>query len=452
MSEDNKPQKNNEERKRDIGKALLRSTCLPVRVDSGQVLLYEIVSVADREVRLLGANDAPLEQVVSTGYDALPDHLKLYKVVAENTVPVKSLSVRQVREIVDKFVVEQHEQRDIAPFAWKDDKRYTLKRITFDITDGPTPAWGQWCSRLTDAAAFKAWVWSIFEPKHVGRQGLWLRGEEGQDGKSSVMRALQTVIGGSASAVLDGSERDNRFVHSNLFDKRLLLYPDCKQPSFVKGQIFRNYTGGDNVSVEFKGMQPFSKAVYARVMIAANYSPTIDDEGADKSRLLIIGVSPTTAEQRKDVTWAAKLKQEMPQFLHQCREEYAKLCPSHYHIESTNPDLHDELLSESTSVSEGRWESLFEKWFELSLDGNMPRHELFDVLRVERINNVDAGAFKRYLKRLGIVELQLRTGTERKKAYKGVVRRDLAEREEMAATTAFVESSMRKSRGGKGQA
>lgn len=465
---DKKVSKNNEERKRDVGKALLKGVCLPVRVPSGQVLLYEILDQGTREVRLL-SSEAPLEQAVSLGYDSLPDHLKLSKLESSSVaVPfgqegsknvktmlpsvVTTLSVRQVKDVVERYVTEQHEERDVASFAWKDDKRYTLKRITFDVTSGDTPAWDQWCSRLTDAPAFKAWVWSIFEPKHVGRQGLWLKGEEGQDGKSSVMHCVRGIIGQHASAVLDGSERDNRFVHSNLFDKRLLLYPDCKQPSFVKGQIYRNYTGGDDVSVEFKGMQPFSKKVYARIMIAANYSPTIDDEGADKSRLLVIGVSPTTKEQRQDVTWAAKLKEEVPQFLHQCREAYSKLCPSHYSIESTDPELHDQLLSESTSVSEGRWESLFERWFQLEPGGVMPRSDLFDTLRAERINNVEIGSFKRYMKRRGITEVQLSRAEGLKKVYRGVIRRDAAEREDVARATSFVEASMRRSSGGRGRA
>jgi hypothetical protein len=461
-------QKNNEERKRDVGKALLRGMCLPVRTESGQVLLYEILDQAAKEVRLLGANKAPLEQAVSIGYDMLADDMKLFTTGSETIdvptasgskqvkttaiKPVKTLTIRQVKDVVERYITEQHEQHDIAPFAWKEDSRFTLKRLTFDITEGPTPAWDQFCIRLTDAPAFKAWVWSIFEPKHVGRQGLWIKGGEGQDGKSSVLRVIRGIVGNNASAVLDGSERDNRFVHSNLFDKRLLIYPDCKQPTFVKGQIYRNYTGGDDVSVEFKGMQPFSKSVYARVVVGANYSPTIDDEGADKSRLLVVSVSPTTEEQRRDVGWIRRLEEEVPLFLYQCRAEYQRLCQSHYLIETTSEEAREQLLSEATSTSEGRMESIFEKWFIKNPEGQTRRCDVFQVLREERMSPADMGQFKRYLERQGILEKQLRVESQRVKVYEGVVRRDAEERVEMAATIAFLKTSQKKDRSGKGNA
>jgi hypothetical protein len=338
--------------------------------------------------------------------------------------------VRQVREIVDKFVVEQHEQRDIAPFAWKDDKRYTLKRITFDITDGPTPAWDEFTQRLSDPIAFKAWVWSILEYKHRGRQALWINGPKGQDGKSTVLNCLGELVG-NGCAVLDGSERDNRFVHSNLFDRRLLIYPDCKQPSVVKGQIYRNYTGGDYVSVEFKGMQPFSKKVYARLAISANYLPTIDEEGADRSRLLIVTLSPSDKNKRSDGTWADRLKEELPFFLFNCKAAYEERCTDHYLIKVSDVEEHDELLSQSSSGSEERWEMLVHKYFNLTPDGKMERYELPLMLETERMKGTEVGAFKRYLLRNGVKDDRETINNKRVRIYRGIERKDKGLQDEL---------------------
>lgn len=407
------PTENLEERKRSIAREILGGLCLPIRIDNGDVLLYEVTDPNLKEVKLRGKNTAVFEKRLSLDYDSLPDRHKLFRTVAMRegsvTVPINSLNIHQVKEMMEKYIMENNSERAIKPFAWKSDTCFTLRRLNFEPVSGETPAWDEFTNRLSDAGAFKAWVWSIFEEKHKGRQALWVKGREGQDGKSTVMSALTELLGG-AYAVLDGSERDNRFVHSNLFDKRLLVYPDCKQPSFVKGQIFRNYSGGDVVSIEFKGMQPFSRQVYSRIMISANYLPTIESEGADTSRLLIVEVGPTTDERRADTSWASKLKTEIPAFLNSCRGAYEGRCKDHYKIQVSDSEGQSVLIQDATSTSEDQWEALLNKYFELDKKSFLPGWKLFSAMSSERLSGTYMGAFKRFLERRGVTSKRLRLG------------------------------------------
>lgn len=402
-----------------IGIAILNRRCLPVFTPDGGKLLYQVTSWERREVRCVAANEDVFQRAVSKIYPKLPDGLKLSQHDKRGRESVvDTLSVKRVKEVVAMYLIDQAKTLTIKPFAWKGDDAFTLKRLDFDLAEGTTPAWDEFLARLSDQEAFLAFVWSIFEEKHRGRQGLWLKGLDGQDGKSSVLNLLGELVG-EAHGTLTGG-REERFAHSQYHEKRLLLFPDCTTPSFVRTQLYRNYTGGDVVSVEYKGLPAFSKKVYARVMIGSNFTPQIEDEGASRSRLLIVEVGTTTKEARKDATWIPRMRQEFPSLLWRARAAYQRLCPDDYVIEVSNVEQQEDLVDEATSSAEGRWEALLKRHFMLSEGATISRMDFHNALSSERLTSFDVHSFKRFLQRHGVKERRFRDRTKRQRGFEGL--------------------------------
>ena len=90
-----------------------------------------------------------------------------------------------------------------------------------------------------------------------GRQTLVIGGE-GDDGKGTFVNILQDIVGRDLTTsmnVYDFSPED-RFGLAKIFNKKLLLIPDCKQVTTLFGQDkFKSVTGSDPVTLENKGQK-----------------------------------------------------------------------------------------------------------------------------------------------------------------------------------------------------
>ena len=227
------------------------------------------------------------------------------------------------------------------------------------LIDGDISAWEEFLCRIgenkDDQRLFMAWTWSVFEPQNKGRQVLVLKGN-GSDGKSCIANAITSFIGRNAAGTISRDTFKNGFGYSRVFGKTLLVYGDCKNKNVTRSEAIHSITGGDTVSVEMKGMQPFSARVYAKVIIATNVGIEISDVANETSRLIYLEIKPNSKELilSGDNTWEERLVGEIPHFLFKCREAYKGLCPKHGNIQLTAYQMnrqigaceseHDELL------------------------------------------------------------------------------------------------------------
>lgn len=225
---------------------------------------------------------------------------------------------------------------------------YSFHKINLaTIVAGPTPAWDEFLNRTDQAELFMAWVWSIIEPTNTVRQLLWMKGP-GQDGKSSVQKALMSFLGVEACAAMKDVDSNNQFFLGNVEGKVLLTYPDCSTSTLLYNDYIRAITGGDIASIERKGQQAYAGSVKAKVFVTSNKFPRINPRNKHQvSRLLLVTVKPATTN---DATFENRLIAEMPAFMYRCQQMWDK----HANIGKDNINISAEQLAFMTANCKSR--------------------------------------------------------------------------------------------------
>jgi len=102
---------------------------------------------------------------------------------------------------------------------------------------------------------------------------------DGSNGKSTLLRLLQTFIGkDNCSTVPWRALEYSRFASSRLDGKLLNVYADLPTRSMDSTGAFKMLTGGDTISAEKKFKDGYSFVNFARLVFSANKPPRILDE------------------------------------------------------------------------------------------------------------------------------------------------------------------------------
>lgn len=205
--------------------------------------------------------------------------------------------------------------------SWEPDE-FAFKKIQPNLlVQRKTPTWDEFTSRLDYPELFMAWVWSIIEPSNTVRQVCWIQGG-GQDGKSAVQKALESVIGEKQSYSMKKSDLDSQFFLGSVFGKVLISFPDCNYAALLKHDYIKQITGGDSASIERKSEQSKSGTLKAKVFVHSNKPPKINPESRfQTTRLLRLTLKPTST---RDADFETRLKQEVWSFLANCKPFYDK--------------------------------------------------------------------------------------------------------------------------------
>jgi hypothetical protein len=196
------------------------------------------------------------------------------------------------------------------------------------------PYWSQFLSRLNKPDQFLCFLAAITDAKNFGRQALYLFGKGG-DGKSSVIKAISEYFGSSFVGVLPADiSASNRFVMSGLYNKKLLINADCKNPQIIKSGIIHKITGNDSIAVEAKFQTPFlmTNPGY-KLIFASNVRPELthlnrDASRHETSRLIIIDVGDRPNQMSQDSNFEKGLIEEMPKLLGIAVATHNRLVPS----------------------------------------------------------------------------------------------------------------------------
>lgn len=282
------------------------------------------------------------------------------------------------------------------PFAWKSQDEWTFKKLDFEPCSGSFDAWSEFLERLSSPKDFMAFVWSIFELRNKSRQYLYLFDPNGQGGKSTIINVLGEVFGNSYAAINNTFVNNgaSRWLMGNLYGKRLVGWPDCKNTKFCMTELLRNITSGDDVTVEFKGKQPFTARMYVKFIMASNHEPSITGGGADLSRLIRMDVAENK-DSKNDPYWKKRLRSELPYFLFACREWYLKKCESHGNIEIEHGT--HELAHDSTLEVESKYEAITAKHLVFGPEYSESIINWMELCSDYRLNNIEIGNFKDYL-------------------------------------------------------
>jgi hypothetical protein len=285
-----------------------------------------------------------------------------------------------------KFELDAELASEPAPLSWEPSIPAYKQLNPSILQPTATPTWDQFTSRLDFPDHFKAFVWSIFEPRNKGRQALYLYGA-GFDGKSSAFNAVANVLGDRHTMSIDNEKLKNtQFFYGNVHGKRLVLYPDCKVTSVIRHEVIKSLLGNDKVQVNRKNRDAFNSNVYVKLMIGSNRYPRIDSgDKSERTRLMFLKIKPIS-DTRGDHNFEPNLRAEIGPFLYQCRAAYELLCPTHSEFELPQA-MQDNIRNECNSADADSLEDFIAENLVVDPTGFLIKRELDLELRGYILNN-----------------------------------------------------------------
>lgn len=139
---------------------------------------------------------------------------------------------------------------------------------------------------------------------------------EKQNGKSTFLDMVTTLIGLDNMAALDLKELGERFKTAELFGKLANIGDDIGDEFIADPSIFKKLVTGDRVNVEKKGKDPFDFNNYSKLLFSANNIPRVKDKtGAVQRRLLIVPFNakftPDDPDFRPGIKYELRAKESM---------------------------------------------------------------------------------------------------------------------------------------------
>lgn len=302
----------------------------------------------------------------------------------------------------------------IKSVCWLHDEGLTFRRLPWIKDHKTTPVFTEMFSRISNARALKAFIGSLFFEESDMQQYVWLSGQ-GQNGKGALSRFLHSVFANAYSSQIPPQPTD-RFWTSMIMGKRLVVFPDCNNQSFVTSGLFKSLTGGDPVRIEQKNQPAGTTIMSAKYLFLSNERPALSSEKADQRRIIYceMGAVPN----KPDPKYQEKLWAEGGSFLSECIKIYQRMCEDRGPIEAQNEDLEDWI-----STVEEDLETAFIQNFELDVVGGYLLPASFQD-RLEEIwprNRRMQSEFRKWLERThGVTKRTDHSLPREPKTYRGL--------------------------------
>lgn len=248
----------------------------------------------------------------------------------------------------------------IRSITWPFELDLTFRKLPWVKSATQTPTFNEMFSRISNGRALKCFIGSLFSEESNMQQYIWLYGQ-GQNGKGSLSRFLHKVLGNAYSSQIPPLNGD-KFWTSMILGKRLVVFPDCNNQSFVTSGLFKSLTGGDPVRIEQKMQMASTVIMTAKYLYLSNERPNISSEKADQRRIVYCEMKEITCP--SDPKYDEKLWAEGGAFLTECIKIYQNDCPEHGEI----PTRNQEILDDWVSTVEEELETAFEKNFKIEKD------------------------------------------------------------------------------------
>lgn len=209
-------------------------------------------------------------------------------------------------------------KNDFPLVVWKSDLRPAFHRIPFDPIPvdqlaNAAPLFAELMSRTTNATGFMAFLGSLLDDRSQRQQYVWMHGHGG-NGKGALMRALASAFSDVASSEQPPQQAD-KFWTWGLLGKRLVIFPDCNNASFVTSGLFKTLTGEDRVRIERKGGAIFSAELPGKFLFVSNNRPQLSSQASDMRRVIFCHVGQVTT---RVPCYEDRLRAEIPAILSAC--------------------------------------------------------------------------------------------------------------------------------------
>lgn len=325
-----------------------------------------------------------------------------------------SFDMRQVKAAKELYKYYGEVLPEPKMVGWLNDEGYAFTRLPWDYARGETPVFDELLSRTTNAEALQCFIGSLFFPEADRQQYCWCFGT-GQNGKSALSRFLKQAFGRAYSAQQPPS-RGDKFWTSGLLGKRIIVFPDCNENTFICGSQFKSLTGGDPVRVELKGGGIFTTDLDCKFLFLSNERPKINSEKADLRRLMLCEMEEIKV--KPDPQYNKKMWAEGGYFLSRCIDMYKEKCPKH---EMITVMADDEKLNDWVSTVEEDFETVFAHNFKLNDKFNMAPIDMQKILKTKFNSRYEADAFRSWLERKHKIKKKtIRVYGRTIKAYPGI--------------------------------
>lgn len=250
-----------------------------------------------------------------------------------------------------------------------------------------TPNCDSWLEKFIDSdrELIKDFIWTIFDRSAQTSEALWIY-DEGGKGKSTFVKFIEKFVGKYLKSAFNKSmvnpdgksnteELNNRFRMASYYDKRVIVFPDCKNKMIAKTEFFHLITGGDWVSVENKNEKSFGFKSDIKVIICSNTYPAIDVQQRNEvRRVLLITVKDPFKELEHVINdFEEKMLEEADVFLYKCYLSYLNRG-------SRNNGKTDMIQSvENKLASWAETGDIETSNSSLARDGNISYDELFEI-------------------------------------------------------------------------
>jgi len=172
-----------------------------------------------------------------------------------------------------------------------------------------------------DMAAFLQRVAGYSATGSVREQCLFFLHGSGSNGKSTLLRTLQTVLGAYAmqaksELLLAKKDTDHPTEVADLFNKRLVVTTEVEDGRRFAEALLKQLTGGDRIRARRMREDHWEFDPTHKILLAANHRPVI--RGTDHAvwrRIHLIPFEVTIPDAKQDKDLAGKLRQELPGIL-----------------------------------------------------------------------------------------------------------------------------------------
>lgn len=209
------------------------------------------------------------------------------ELITENVIPtdedfrriafnngIYNIATDEIEEHSSKFIVTNKIPWDYNPTAYYELTDKTLDKVS--------------CNDAEIRIVLEELIGYTFYRRNEIGKAFVLTGEK-QNGKSTFLDMVTTLIGINNIAALDLKDLGERFKTAELFGKLANIGDDIGDEFIAEPSMFKKLVTGDRINAERKGKDPFDFNNYSKLLFSANNIPRIKDKtGAIQRRLLII--------------------------------------------------------------------------------------------------------------------------------------------------------------------
>lgn len=260
---------------------------------------------------------------------------RLFETIEVNTEPLPA-----VIEGVDKFALHT------IPYKKEE---VTIDSFGVDLKD--------FLTRVNNHEYLCAILWAHFVG-HRNEYIVYLQGRGG-DGKTAFINFLSNIVGDKAFGTYS---RDNQFSNSAMYNKSIINIAENQNPHLLQDKPLKALTGGNKVSIEFKGRDAFQGYLVGLPISDSNEPLRIKGKKAETRRLRHFKVEPLDIDFENEVSGAIvtrRFTKDMNTFLNYSRQCFEKLSNKSGRIKDIpNMDKDFEAMLDPEFLA--RWDKFFE--------------------------------------------------------------------------------------------